>query len=825
LVAVVGQVGCGKSTLLSAILGETEKLHGSVFVEGSVAYVSQQAWIQNATVRENILFSRAFDSARYERVIDTCALRQDLEILPAGDATEIGERGINLSGGQKQRVSLARAVYFNADIYLLDDPLSAVDAHVGKHIFDNVVGPRGMLRNKTRLLVTHGIHFLPQVDQIIVIKEGRISECGTYSELLANSGAFAEFLQTYASENHSANSSGELARLSNSHTTRSSTSDEKEVEDVEKLSEDETGKMIDEERSETGRVKFSVFLSYLKSVGACFTVTTIIFLFLMEACTVGTGVWLAYWSSANITTNKQRDFYIGIYGGIALGQGIFTFLMSISLTFGSMLASRRLHHGLLNNIMRSPMSFFDTTPLGRIVNRFSKDMYVVDETLERAMCDFLWCLFDIIGLITAISYATPLFLAVLPFLGALYFYIQRVYVATSRQLKRIESVSRSPIYSHFLETITGATTIRAFSQQQRFIRDNYSRTDENQVAYYLSISSNRWLAIRLEFIGNCLILCAGLFAVLSRDKIMSGLVGMSLTYSLEVTDTLNWFVRMTSDLETDLVAVERVKEYSETPSEAEWIKPDSRPPDNWPDMGSIAIEDFDLKYREGLPLVLKQINCVIGAGEKVGIVGRTGAGKSSLTLALFRILERAGGRIVIDGVDIANIGLQDLRSRLTIIPQDPVLFSGTLRLNLDPFDRHTDEELWKALEVSHLKNFVSGLDDGLQHAVAEGGENLSVGQRQLVCLARALLRKSKILVLDEATAAVDLETDELIQQTIRREFADRTVFTIAHRLNTIMDYDRVLVLDNGSVIEFDSPANLLKDNGVFTKMAQDANLT
>jgi len=822
LVAVVGQVGCGKSTLLSAILGETEKLQGKVFVEGSVAYVSQQAWIQNATVRENILFSRAFDSNRYDNVLDACALRQDLEMLSAGDATEIGERGINLSGGQKQRVSLARAVYFSADLYLLDDPLSAVDAHVGKHIFDNVIGPRGILRNKTRLLVTHGVHFLPQVDQIIVIKDGRISECGTYAELQENSGAFAEFLQTYASENNS----GESTQPSDIKRSISTISTEtEELEKTKKKPEDEnTGKMIDEERSETGRVKFSVFLSYLKSVGPCVSAIAVMFLILMESCTVGIGVCLAYWSSANVTTNKQRDLYLSVYGGIGMGQGLFTFCLSLTVTVGTMLASRRLHDKLLTNIMHSPMSFFDTTPLGRIVNRFSKDIDVIDETLPRATSDFLWCFFEVIGMIVAISYATPLYLAVLPPLGVLYFYIQRVYVATSRQLKRIESVSRSPIYSHFLETINGTSTIRAFSQQQRFIRDNFDRTDENQVAYYLSISSNRWLAVRLEFLGNCMILFAGLFAVISRHKIMSGLVGMSLTYSLEITGTLNWLVRMTSELETNLVAVERVKEYSETPTEAEWIRPDSRPPDHWPAAGSIGIEDFKLRYREGLPFVLRQINCVIRPGEKIGIVGRTGAGKSSLALALFRILESSGGRILVDGVDIANIGLHDLRSRLTIIPQDPVLFSGTVRLNLDPFDKHSDDELWKVLEVSHLKNFVSGLNDGLQHQVTEGGENLSVGQRQLVCLARALLRKSKILVLDEATAAVDLETDELIQKTIRDEFADHTVFTIAHRLNTIMDYDRVLVLDSGAIVELDSPANLLNHNGYFAKMAKDANL-
>jgi len=432
--------------------------------------------------------------------------------------------------------------------------------------------------------------------------------------------------------------------------------------------------------------------------------------------------------------------------------------------------------------------------------------------------------FDVLGMLVAVSYATPLFLSIVPPLAALYFYFQRVYVASSRQLRRIESVSRSPIYSHFLETINGASTIRAFSQQERFIRDNYRKVDENQVAYYLSISANRWLSLRLEFIGNCLIFFAALFGVISRDKIGGGLVGLSVTYALQITQKLNWMIRMSSQLETNLVSVERVNEYSNITTEAERVIPDSRPSRDWPQQGVVLFDNFQLRYRDGLPLVLKEISFMIKPAEKIGIVGRTGAGKSSLALALFRILERAGGKIVIDGVDIATIGLRDLRSRLTIIPQDPVLFSGTLRLNLDPFDKYTDEELWKVLEVSHLNRFVSGLNGGLQHIIAEGGENLSVGQRQLVCLARALLRKSKILVLDEATAAVDLETDEFIQQTIRREFADHTVLTIAHRLNTIMDYDRVMVLDNGSIVEFDSPIKLLEQRGLFYDMTRNAKL-
>ncbi|KAK7086872.1 Canalicular multispecific organic anion transporter 1 [Halocaridina rubra] len=402
---------------------------------------------------------------------------------------------------------------------------------------------------------------------------------------------------------------------------------------------------------------------------------------------------------------------------------------------------------------------------------------------------------------------------------------KKLYVASSRQLKRIESVSRSPIYSHFQETIQGSSTIRAYNKQHEFITESDKKVDFNQICNYPSVMANRWLAIRLEFIGNVMTFFAALFAVMGRGVISAGIVGLSVSYALSVTQTLNWLVRMTSDVETNIVAVERIKEYTEVTQEAPWEVPGNKPQKDWPEEGVVEFVNYSTRYREGLDLVLKNIKCKINKGEKVGIVGRTGAGKSSLTLGLFRIIESAGGSIVIDNVNISKIGLHDLRGQLTIIPQDPVLFSGSLRMNLDPFNKYEDAKIWLALELAHLKDFVSGLTSGLQHEVAEGGENLSVGQRQLVCLARALLRKSRVLVLDEATAAVDLETDDLIQQTIRREFADCTVITIAHRLNTIMDSSRILVLSQGEIKEFDTPSALLKDkNSIFYGMARNAGL-
>ncbi|KAJ7390652.1 Multidrug resistance-associated protein 1 [Desmophyllum pertusum] len=584
--------------------------------------------------------------------------------------------------------------------------------------------------------------------------------------------------------------------------------------------------MTSKEVSQAGVVKLSVFLSYIKSMTGCLFVIFLLFLLFAECWSAAARIWLAHWTSSSTgkhsPTEHTRD--LGIYGGLGFSQAVFVLLACFIQAFGSVKASSRLHHGLLTNVLHSPMTFFESTPLGRIVNRFSKDIDMIDDLVPRSFIGFMRSSLELLAAIVIISFAMPFFLTVILPLGLLYIFIQRVYAATSRQLRRMESISRSPIYNHFFETMNGVSTIRAYSQQQRFIQENFSKVDENQVANYPTMISYRWLGLRLDFIGNCAILFAAIFAAVSRDKLESGLAGLSIVYALQITRNLSWMVRKGTELESSIVSVERVKEYSENTKEAEWIITESRPPNEWPQNGNITFDVFDLRYREGLPLVLKHINCIITPGEKIGIVGRTGAGKSTLTQALFRILERAGGNILIDDIDIATIGLHDLRSRLTIIPQDPVLFSGTLRLNLDPFGRHTDEELWQILDASHLKRFISETARGLHFIVIEGGDNLSVGERQLVCLARALLRKGKILILDEATSAVDLETDELIQQTIRREFADCTVFTIAHRLNTIMDYTRIMVLDKGLVVEFDTPLNLLAQKGIFYSMAKEAGI-
>lgn len=473
--------------------------------------------------------------------------------------------------------------------------------------------------------------------------------------------------------------------------------------------------------------------------------------------------------------------------------------------------------------MRSPMSFFDTTPTGRILNRFSKDIDIIDTAIPATIRDWMSCFLQVIAAIVMIGLATPLFLVVIIPVAVAYYFIQKFYVPTSRQLKRLESITRSPIYAHFSETLSGLSTIRAYGASRRFVNESDEKIDHNQMCSHPAVISNRWLSIRLEFCGNCLILFAALFAVIS--DISSGMAGLSVSYALSVTQTLNWLIRMTSDLETNIVSVERIMEYGSNPPEAAWTFENKSPNEDWPDKGQLDFKDYGARYRTGMDMVIKNITTTIKPQEKIGIVGRTGAGKSTITLSLFRIIEAAEGSIIIDGEDIAKMGLHDLRKKITIIPQDPVLFSGTLRTNLDPFGVKNDDQLWKALEHAHLKHFVKGLEHGLEYKVSEGGDNLSVGQRQLICLARALLRKTKILVLDEATAAVDLETDSFIQTTIRSEFADCTILTIAHRLNTILDSNRVMVLDKGHIVEFDEPGKLLRDSkSIFYSLAKDAGL-
>ncbi|XP_060602679.1 multidrug resistance-associated protein 1-like isoform X1 [Ruditapes philippinarum] len=857
LIAVVGQVGSGKTSLLSAMLGEMEKIHGHVTLKGKIAYVPQEAWIQNLTVRDNIVFSNTFDEIRYNKVITGCALVSDLDMFPGGDQTEIGEKGINLSGGQKQRVSLARAVYSDADIYLLDDPLSAVDSHVGKHLFNNVIGQQGLLKRRTRILVTHGIHWLSMVDRIVVIADGQISEMGTYRELISRDGPFAQLLHTLAQEdsptddesdeNHITVDKDNTDKVEERINRKRTLSSEKEKEFGMSFSKDhgdyydgslyessDKHQLIQEETSKKGHVQFDVFKSYLKAMGYCWTFIAVIFMTIFQTMSVYSNYWLTYWTEDALLKNTSQGhtkayenkfvYYLVGYTLIGVLQGVAMLLFGIVISIRMAIASGIMHKSMLYSILRSPMAFFDTTPVGRIMNRFSSDIDIMDVRIPYVIRWLNTQIFQLAAILIVVSINTPIIMVVIVPVTFIYYLLLRFYLPTVRQVTRLESVTRSPIFNHFSETITGAGVIRAYKCTDKFITELDRRVDQNVKFMFASICSAKWNAICLESLGNLLILTTAVFAFTS-DGLNGAQVGLSITYALQVTLSLLRGAQLLGELEMRVISIERVKEYTELQPESAWTIETSKPHADWPQNGSVEFRDYTTRYRDGLDLTLKGISCQIRAGEKIGIVGRTGAGKSSLALSLFRLIESAGGSIVIDGHDIADIGLHDLREKLTILPQDPTLFSGSLRENIDPFGKFDDASLWKALECAHLKRTVLNMPSQLGYECGESGSNLSVGQKQLVCLARTLLHKTKILVLDEATAAVDLETDELIQTTIHNEFSDCTILTIAHRLHTVLDYDRVMVLAEGRIVELETPGKLLKNkNSVFFKMAKDSGL-
>ncbi|XP_042722307.1 multidrug resistance-associated protein 1-like isoform X3 [Lagopus leucura] len=829
LVAVVGQVGSGKSSFLSALLGEMEKLEGTVHRRGSVAYVAQQAWIQNGSLQENILFGTDLNRSYYELVLESCALLPDLEQLPNGDQTEIGERGVNISGGQKQRVSLARAVYSNADLYLLDDPLSAVDVHVGKHLFEKLIGPSGLLKSKTCVLVTHNLTLLPHADLIIVMEEGKISEMGSYQQLILKRAKFVELIEVFNVENRSEKTTPNEASSSNEECQLGRSLQQRELLKPRHSSGQWKILRNNKEKVATGGMKMSVVLKYLQAFDWRWMWLTVAAYLGQNALAIGQHLWLSTWTAETAKMSdftewqQSRNYKLGIYGLLGFLQGLLVCCGAYVLTQGSLAASRTLHHQLLDSVLHLPLQHFETNPVGQILNRFTKDLFIVDIRFHYYLRSWLNCTLDVIGTILVITFSSPLFIVVVIPLGYLYFIIQQYYIAGSRQIRRLAGASHSPVISHFTETILGGSTIRAFGHQERFIRKNNDVVYENLVYFYNNVISNRWLSVRLEFLGNLMVFFAALFVVLAGSTVSSSTVGLSISYALNIIQSLNFWVRKACEIETNAVSIERVCEYANMDKEEPWIT-SKRPPVGWPDRGIIEFVNYKAQYRKDLGLALNDISFQTRNKEKVGIVGRTGAGKSTLTNCLFRVLEGSGGKIVIDGVDISTIGLHDLRGNLNIIPQDPILFSGTLQSNLDPLGKHSDHELWEALELCDLKSFVQSLPKKLLHEISEGGENLSVGQRQLVCLARVLLRKKKVLVLDEATASVDMETDNLVQSTIKREFYNCTILTIAHRLHTVMDLERVLVLDAGRILEYDTPHNLLQRKGAFSKMVAEAGI-
>lgn len=839
LLIIVGEVGSGKSSTLAAVLGEIHKISGSIFLNGTVAYTSQDPWIQNATLQENILMGFPMDREKYERVLTVCALREDLKQLPGGDQAEIGEKGINLSGGQKHRVALARAVYCEADIYLLDDPLSAVDTHVGRHLFDECIN--GELRGKTRVLVTHQLQYVEAADKIAVISNGSIGSFGTFKELRAQGVDFSQFKHEEEVDEPSVNETSSLITPPITTSTISKDTiqngaangklsilqkNEKESKLSEKtplLGKTEKTKaahssgsstLVKQEHRAVGKVRSSLYFAYFKAWGPWYWMPLLVILAftVAQSAKLGNDTWLAVWTEGVRTGGSSVYFYLGVYCITAISTALFAFLRNILVAFSSLNASKSLHRQLIDHTLRLPMSFFDSQPSGRLVNRFTRDTEQVDLNLPDTILSFLGCLFQVVFALGIIIYVTPLF--IFPLIPVLLIYqaVQRFYIAASRELKRIDSTSRSPIFAHFGESVQGLSTIRAFRRQDIFIAENFHRIDSSTRAYFASCTANRWLGMRLEMLGSLAVFMTGFFCVWAHLP-NAGFAGLALTNALTITGYMNWMVRMSAELETQMNSVERVLEYSAIETEAPPVVESNRPPSDWPLRGAIDAFGLVVCYRADLGPVLRNLSFSILGGEKVGICGRTGCGKTTLMMTIYRIMELESGKLLIDGLDVSKIGLYDLRKGLSLVPQDPVVFSGSVRLNLDPFgEASTDDELWQALRQAGISGAIEGLPGQLDADVSEGGSNFSTGQRQLLCMARALLRKSHILFLDEATSNVDSVTDAIIQKTIREAFRNCTVLTIAHRLHTIIDSDRVMLLEKGELAEFDTPAVLLEDN-------------
>lgn len=859
LFGVLGRVGSGKSSLLSAMIGDMRRTEGEVVVSGNVAYAPQNPWILSASVRDNILFSHEFEEGFYNLVLDACALRHDLLLLKDGDMTEVGEKGITLSGGQRARIALARAVYSRADIILLDDVLAAVDSHVARHLFDYVIGPQGILSSKCRVLVTNSIAFLKQFDELAFMRRGIILETGNYEELISNESSEVHKLITEHGTGGSGTSTPHRKSVSGAASPASELSDNivetgsatplgsadeklsvklrrgshRRAIIVKPTSADPQTQGLSKEHSEQGRVKRDVYTRY---IGAASRIGFVVYLLAnagQQVMSVLSTFALRSWGEHNRETGNNDDMwkYLAYYGLASLTSAVFGGTGAITLWVKCGIQSAQLlHEQMLKAVFRAPLSFFELTPSGRILNLFSRDTYVVDQVLVRVLGSFFRTLAVCVSIVVVIGGSFPPFLVALIPLGWFYYRVMIYYLATSRELKRLDAVSRSPIFAWFSESLSGLSTIRAYSQQGIFEAKNQQRVDRNQMCYLPSISVNRWLAIRLEFVGALVILIASSLAMtaLVTTGVDAGLVGLVLSYALNATSSLNWFVRSASEVEQNIVSVERIMHYIELEPEAPAEIPETKPASSWPSAGEVEFRRYTTRYRPELDPVLNDVSFTIKPKEKIGICGRTGAGKSSLLLALFRIIEAMEGTILIDGVDISKIGLRDLRSSISIVPQSPDLFEGTLRENVDPVGEYSDTEIWDALSQTYLKDHVENQTEGLglDTPVREGGLSLSSGQRQLLCFARALLRKSKILVLDEATSAVDMDTDRDIQRIITGpEFANVTMFTIAHRLNTIIDCDRVMVLDSGKVVELESPQELLKnEESHFYSLALEAGL-
>lgn len=850
-VAVCGTVGSGKSSLLSCILGEIPKISGTVNVSGSKAYVPQSPWIQSGNIRENVLFGSILETSKYERVLQACSLNKDLELFPHGDQTEIGERGINMSGGQKQRIQIARALYQDADIYLMDDPFSAVDAHTGTHLFQECL--MGVLSGKTLIYVTHQVDFLPSADLILVMQDGMITQAGKYDELLQAGTGFETLVSAHNQaldsivtvENLSAKG---LLQISDGNLMGHS--DEKSSDQVntrvktlhiqngqkqmcnaiqQEPKGDTQSKQLqltqDEER-ESGSVDKKVYWAYLTAVyGGGLVPIMLLSQSIFQVLQVGSNYWMA-WAcppTLDMEPTISTGILILVYTLLSIGCSLCVLVRALLVSVVGLLTSQKLFLGMLYSIFHAPMSFFDTTPTGRILNRASTDQSVLDLEIALRLGWVAFSVIQLLGTMVVMSQAAwQVFVIFVP-VTAICICYQQYYIPTARELARLVGIRSAPILHHFAESLSGVATVRAFNQESRFIDTNLSLLDDYSRPWFHNVSAMEWLSFRLNLLSN-FVFAFSLVVVVSLPEgvIDPSIAGLAVTYGLNLNVLLATITWNLCNAENKMISVERLIQYSHIPSEAPLAIEDSRPPHEWPSEGTICLDNLQVRYAKHLPFVLRNLTLTFPGRQKVGVVGRTGSGKSTLIQVLFRLIEPTEGKIIIDGMDICSIGLHDLRSKLSIIPQEPAMFEGTMRVNLDPLGEYSDLEIWQALDKCQLGDIIRAKEGKLNSTVVENGENWSVGQRQLVCLGRALLKRSRILVLDEATASVDTATDGVIQRIIRSEFADCTVITVAHRIHSVIDSDLVLVLSEGRILEYDSPLKLLENkSSAFSKLIQE----
>ncbi|KAI9102259.1 hypothetical protein K1719_023461 [Acacia pycnantha] len=790
-VAICGTVGSGKSSLLSSFLGEVPKTSGILRICGTKAFVAQSPWIQSGKIEENILFGKEMDRERYEKALEACCLKKDLEILPFGDQTTIGERGINLSGGQKQRIQIARALYQDSDIYLFDDPFSAVDAHTGSHLFKECL--LGLLSSKTIIYVTHQVEFLPAADLILVMKDGKITQCGKYNDLLHSGADFLELVGAHRkalSALDSSNGGEVFDKLSTSIEVNISDAKVKEEKVVNKDTRsrktddavEPKGQLVHEEEREKGKVGLKVYWKFITTAyGGALVPCLLLAQILFQIFQIGSNYWMARATPTSSDTEPPVSTYtlITIYVAISTGSSLFILARAILLSAAGYKTATLLFSKMHFSIFRAPMSFFDATPSGRIINRASTDQSAVDLSIPYQVGPFA--------------------------------YIQ-YYITAARELSRLVGVCKAPIVQHFAETVSGSTTIRSFDQESRFSETNMELMDKYSRPMFNNVGAMEWLCFRLDMLSSITFACSLICLVfMPRGAIEPGIAGLIVTYGLNLNLLQASLITTLCKMENKIISVERILQYSCIPSEPPLEMEENRPDSSWPSHGEVHIRDLQVRYAPHLPLVLHGVTCKLPGGQKTGIVGRTGSGKTTLIQTLFRIIEPTAGKIMIDGINISSLGLHDLRSRLGIIPQDPTIFEGTVRSNLDPLEEYNDEQIWEALDKCQLGDEVRNKEGMLDSAVSENGENWSMGQRQLVCLGGVLLKRSKVLVLDEATASVDTATDNLIQQALRQHFSDCTVITIAHRITSVLDSDMVLLLNQGVIDECDSPTRLLEN--------------